>query len=204
MGFTFTTFAYYPKLAHDRDVGQTEVGLIMGANSLVFMLLSIISPMMIRKFGRKLWLLVSLFVSGLAVFTFAWLSFINSKSLFLAISMISKIVIGGTMSLYMTTSYSYVSILYKENVGKGIGRIQSAIGIGPIIWLVSSSLIFKWFGYFVTFAFLSWIFGVICVAILIWVNNFQEESVDSKEVKPIKSRYIFFDLRIIGVLKLKL
>ena len=199
MGFSYTTFAYYPKLAHDRDIGQTEVGLLFGSNSLAFMLLSLISPMMIRKFGRKQWLLVSLFVSGLAVFLFAWLSFINNKPLFLVISMICKLVTGGTMSLYMTTAYSFVAILYKENVSKGIGRIQSAIGIGPIIWLVSSSLIFKWFGYFITFTVLSLVFGVICLAIFIWVHNFQVESQESHETKPIKSKYIFFDWRIIGV-----
>ena len=54
MGYSYTTYAYYPKLAHDRDVGQTMVGLILGVDSIVFMILSLLAPMLMKKFGRKL------------------------------------------------------------------------------------------------------------------------------------------------------
>jgi hypothetical protein len=110
---------------------------------------------------------------------------------------------GGTMSLYTTTWYSYAAILYKENPQKGIGRIQASIGIGPIICLVGSSFIYKWFGYFATFTILSGLLFVTWIAIFIWILEIEEEhqhgnqqNVDEKH--KFKSAYIFLDFRIIS------
>ena len=60
MGYAYTTFAYFPKLAHDRGLSQGSVGLIIGLNSLPFIIFSIASPFLMKKFGRKLFLVFPL------------------------------------------------------------------------------------------------------------------------------------------------
>ena len=201
MGYMYTTFAYYPKIAHSRDVNQTIVGVILSLDSIPFMIVSLASPFLMRKLGRKLWLLISISLWGIAIFGFACLHFVHGKITFIVISLASRLTIGGTMSLYMTTSYSLVTILYKENTQKGIGRIQSSIGIGPIVWLILSSFIYKLFGYFVTFTVLSCTLALTFVLILVWIKNLEEED-ESKSQNTFshldKSSYIFWDFRIIA------
>jgi len=118
--------------------------------------------------------------------------------------MASRLIIGASMSLFMTASYSLVTILYKENTQKGIGRIQASIGIGPIVWLIGSSFIFKWFGFFVTFSLLACILVLICIVIFIWINNSLEDDPNSKYEGVFnhlkKSNYIFRDWRIIAAI----
>ena len=111
--------------------------------------------------------------------------------------------IGGTWSLYVTTSYSLVTILYKENTQKGIGGIQSSVGIGPIIWLILSSFIYKFFGYFVTFTVIACALAVTFLLILVWIKSLKEE--DEHKFQNTfshleKSSYIFWDFRIIACL----
>ena len=105
------------------------------------------------------------------------------------------------MSAYATAAYSYASILYKENTQKGIGRIQAAIGIGPIVCLVSSSFIFKWFGFFVTFAVIATGLLIVSICIILFVpelKNPEEEVQEEGKRRSLKSGYIFTDFRIIG------
>lgn len=64
---------------------------------------------------------------------FALLRYVHDKWLFIFLTVLTRVTLDGAASVFSTTSYSFVVILYKENVQMGIGRIQSSIGIGPII-----------------------------------------------------------------------
>ena len=60
MGYMYTTFAYYPKLAHEIDVSQQLVGIILASNSIPFMIFSVVSPFLMKKYGRKKFLTIPL------------------------------------------------------------------------------------------------------------------------------------------------
>ena len=53
-GYLFITFAYFPKLAHSKNVDQTLVGVFLSVDSVPFMVFSLAAPYLMRKFGRKL------------------------------------------------------------------------------------------------------------------------------------------------------
>lgn len=224
MGYTDTTFAYYPKLAHSRGVNDKLVGILLSLGNISFAVLSLLSPMIMKMLGKKLTFLISIGVCWLGLFLFASLHFIKDKALFIVVTAISRITVDGASSVFTTTSYSFVVILYKDNIQKGIGRIQSSIGVGPIIWLVGSSFIFKWLGYFATFAVMAFAWAIIFVIILVWIKDLKEETeenIDESNHKhqdnrllvnnsPIqtleinettkavfKSKYLFWDPRII-------
>mmetsp|Transcript_5645 Transcript_5645/g.6380 ORF Transcript_5645/g.6380 Transcript_5645/m.6380 type:complete len:89 (-) Transcript_5645:1156-1422(-) len=60
MGYFYTTFAYYPKLAHKRGIDQQLLGVILAMDSLPFMIFSLISPILMKKYGRKVFLVIPL------------------------------------------------------------------------------------------------------------------------------------------------
>ncbi|CAI2367637.1 unnamed protein product [Moneuplotes crassus] len=203
MGYAYTTFAYFPKLAHDRDLSQSLVGLTIGLNSLPFMIFSIASPFLMKKFGRKKFLVLPLLICALSIMTFACLDFIEDSNTFFWVAMISRLFNGAGMSTYTTACYSYASILYKENTQKGMGIIKASLGIGPIVSLVVSSFIFKWFGFFTTFATISVGLLINTLAIAIFVKEIKDEksstnATDIVSKRSFKSLYIFADARIFG------
>ena len=107
------------------------------------------------------------------------------------------------MSTYSTAAYSYALILYKENTQKGISRIQAALGIGPILSLVANSIIFKLFGYFVTFSVLAAALIVVSILITIFVEEIKDEKLQTEtnleiQQQKFKSWYIFSDFRVIS------
>ena len=60
IGYVYATFAYFSKLAYDRGLSQGSVGLIIGLNSLPFIIFPVASPFLMKKFGMKLFLVFPL------------------------------------------------------------------------------------------------------------------------------------------------
>lgn len=60
MGTAYTTFAYYPKLAHSRGVDDKMVGILLSVSNIAFAVLSLLSPLIMKAIGRKMTVLISM------------------------------------------------------------------------------------------------------------------------------------------------
>ena len=132
----------YPIEAEMRKVTSSMIGIIFasfGASNFIF---SIITPNLIKKYGRENLLIFSLILEGVCTFFFFLINLIINKNIFIYISLILRFAQGIAAAIIQTLLYSIAaSISSKKNIEKNIGYIELAdalgIAIGPLVASIS-------------------------------------------------------------------
>jgi MFS family permease len=122
------------------------------------------------KMGRKNSLVVGMVLLVLSSFGLGIISLIKKDwpMLFLGISIGTRFVQGIGDSLSMTTSYSIVANIYKENKVDAIGYLEAAAGLGLMVGPPLGSIIYGQLGYAWAFYFFTILlaYNLVCLVIL--------------------------------------
>jgi MFS family permease len=114
-GFSYIV-PFYPVLAYDNaHLDYTMIGVLMSINSVGSTLSAYVFGSMIQMWGRKRFLLISLFCQSLVMVLYALVYFLTDNYwVFVSVSIFMRMSEGVVRSIYAVTTFNYLNIFWKD------------------------------------------------------------------------------------------
>ena len=139
---------FYPAEAAKRGMSEDIVGFVFAALPLGGFFFSLIFGKYMRFWGRKKLLFIGMILLIIGFIMFALIDFTQNLAIFLAFSILGRMIQGLGLSAYTSVSYAYLPLLYKdEELQEKIGYMEATTGIGMLIAPLFGSLLYYIWGY---------------------------------------------------------
>lgn len=129
---------------------------------------------MMPIFGRRNLVTFGMFLMGTSFISFGMISELESKEIFITLSLFTRFFQGFSSSLIQTTMYSISANFYPDNKDAMIGYIEAVTGIGLIMGPIIGSGLYALGGY----QFIFYSFGSLFILGSQFVKLFLDEKVD--------------------------
>jgi MFS family permease len=120
-----------------KQVDETLVGLIFAVFSLAVIFGSPLMGYVIKRVGRRNPMIYGSYLLGASLLIFAAISFLDSKTLFIAASFAARILQGIGFTFIQVTCLSIAATFYPKHRARLIGLLEAAAGggmmLGPLI-----------------------------------------------------------------------
>lgn len=128
---------FMPSEFKRKQVDDTLVGLIFAVFSLAVIFGSPVMGYVIQRVGRRNPMIYGSYLLGASLMIFAGISYLESKTLFIAISFAARILQGIGFTLIQVTCLSIAATFYPKHRARLIGLLEAAAGggmmLGPLI-----------------------------------------------------------------------
>uniref|UniRef100_T1J6T4 Major facilitator superfamily (MFS) profile domain-containing protein n=1 Tax=Strigamia maritima TaxID=126957 RepID=T1J6T4_STRMM len=142
---------FYPKEAEKKGVTSSVYGMVFGVFEFVVFVLCPIYGKYIRQIGLKFMLNAGNFVMATCCILFGFLDN-ASKTSFIVLSFIVRIVEAMGQAGSMTASYAIVSSEFSDNLAFALTAIETAFGVGVFLGPSVGGLLFEFGGFLLPFA----------------------------------------------------
>ncbi|CAI2370042.1 unnamed protein product [Moneuplotes crassus] len=146
-------------------------GFIFAMFSAASMIGSLLVGKIMIVFGRKIILLLGIFIMGLCMALFSTISYLEDPSLVVFFCLVSRFVQGFTSSMIQTTCYSIISVIYKEKKQQYMGYYEGSQGFGWAIGPAIGAILYSLFGFHWTFYILGGSMILTCPLMYIQIPN---------------------------------
>ena len=143
-------------------------GYIFAMYAFAVMIGSLIVGKLLTLLGRKFILIFGLGLMGVSMLAFGFITKIESHVILVIVWLVIRGLQGFSSSMIQTTSYSIVSIIFKDNQQKFLGYLESSMGVGLITGPVIGSALYTFFGFAYTFLGIGGVF-IILAPILLFI-----------------------------------
>ena len=138
----------YPFLAEERGVSSSLVGIIFSSFAISNFLLTILTPYLSEKCGRKNLLILAILTESSCTIWFGLISFIQNKKTFIILSFIIRFCQGAGGAIVQTLIYSLTAAISDDKeIEKNLGYIEVGTSIGIAIGPLIASLGYYMFGF---------------------------------------------------------
>lgn len=149
---------FYPSEASSKGVSQSIVGIIFSAHPICSFFFSLILGKMMKFWGRKKILAISLILQAIGLILFGAVIHIDSYAVFITISVIARGIQGIGLGAYGAIAYAYLPLLYPDSVEKTIAFMELLTGLGLMLGPLIGGVLFLLGGYQCPFYLMSGIF----------------------------------------------
>jgi len=174
---------FLPALLEERGVASTWTGLIFGIYAISMVVFSLITGKIVDKVGHNKIMAIGTFVMALSIVSFAAAIYIDSNGLIIAFAIVLRILQGGASGLITTTSYSFTSQAYPDDIETVVAYVEVVVGIGCTAGPVIGSLVYELVGFSWTFI----IFGVLMTPSCVFVCCIGKPSDVRKKRKHVEA-----------------
>ena len=162
-GITFSLISpFYPSEALSRGVSVTQSGLVIGT---VFITKIVFTPLCgkyILVLGAKKFLLIGFFIVGLGNLMFGFLSKLEDKNTFFALSILFRFIIAIGQAAAGPASYTLAGKqVARKNSGKAISAVDTCFGVGSVIGPTAGGCLYDIGGFPLPF----WVSGITMIFI---------------------------------------
>ncbi|EGR32568.1 major facilitator superfamily protein, putative [Ichthyophthirius multifiliis] len=181
---------FYPTIATIRGVNATITGLVFSMNPVGSFLISFYIGSMMERLGKKQIMFWSMLVQVLTVVTFGLIYYINDKTTFIIVSMVTRFIQGASRSAYVSVTFGYVPQLWPNTVQQKLAIMETltAIGLllGPVVGQALNNLISLYsdsMGYQMPFYF----FGLLFIIMSYTIRWLPKDQKNKKEIDYVSS-----------------
>ncbi|CAI2370229.1 unnamed protein product [Moneuplotes crassus] len=184
-------FPFLPLEFGRYGIKPSTFGFIFAMFSAASMIGSLLVGKIMIVFGRKIILLLGIFIMGLCMALFSTISYLDDPSLVVFFCLVSRFVQGFTSSMIQTTCYSIISVIYKEKKQQYMGYYEGSQGFGWAIGPAIGAILYSLFGFHWTFYILGGSMILTCPLMYIQIpnaineNDNLEQSILDEEVEEV-------------------
>lgn len=189
---------FYPSEATSKGVSTTIVGIVFSAHPICSFFFSLILGKMMKFWGRKKILGISLLMQAIGLVLFGTVIYIDNYAGFITASVIARGIQGIGLGSYGSIAYAYLPLLYPDNVEKTIALMELLTGLGLMLGPLMGGVLYELGGYQCPFYVMSAIFIISAPFILRKLppdTNFLEGAGKKESIhltKYFKNRKILF------------
>ncbi|XP_050419743.1 MFS-type transporter SLC18B1-like [Adelges cooleyi] len=134
---------FYPEEAEKKGCTATEYGLVFGSFELIAFITSPIFGGLIQKVGLKHLLVLGIVLNAVSTIAFGYLTYIESRNLFLILSLFLRILesLGATGA--MVAAFSLTAVTFPESVASTFSALEVFYGMGYIVGPTLGALLFE-------------------------------------------------------------
>ena len=103
------------------------------------------------KFGRRNYIRLGYFITAISMGAFGSLPYVTSKEMFVAISIVGRVLQGIGSATLSVSMVAVVSILFPDNLEENIGKIEATGGIGLTLGPIVGSVLYTVGGFSTVF-----------------------------------------------------
>jgi len=133
---------FLPALLEERGVASTWTGLIFGIYAISMVVFSLITGKIVDKVGHNKIMAIGTFVMALSIVSFAAAIYIDDNLLIIAFIVALRVLQGGASGLITTTSFSFMTQAYPDDIEQVVAYVEIVVGIGCTAGPVIGSLIY--------------------------------------------------------------
>ncbi len=187
----------YPFLAEERGVSSSLVGIIFSSFAISNFLLTILTPYLSEKCGRKNLLILAILTESSCTIWFGLITFIENQKTFIILSFIIRFCQGGGGAIVQTLIYSLTAAISNDKeIEKNLGYIEVGTSIGIAVGPLIASLGYYMFGF--NFPFLiSGFMEMLLISLVPILQIHQSESDDDNEENKVEILPILTNRNII-------
>jgi len=126
-------------------------GYIFGVYALASIICSFFVGKLLKKFGRKMILILGIISMGASMLSFALIEYIHNINFLIFICILIRCLQGMSSSMIQTTAYAIVSACYPNEQQKYLGIIETSIGMGLAIGPLIGAVVYSFLGFQKTF-----------------------------------------------------
>jgi MFS family permease len=175
----------YPFLAEERGVSSSLVGIIFSSFAISNFLLTILTPYLSEKSGRKNLLILAILTESSCTIWFGLLTFIENQKTFIILSFIIRFCQGAGGAVVQTLIYSLTAAISDDKeIEKNLGYIEVGTSIGISIGPLIASLGYYMFGFnfpFLISGFMEML--LISLVPILDIHKYENDDDDNEENK---------------------
>lgn len=157
-----------------KDINEMWIGWIFTAYPMAIVTFSPFVATIIGKHGRKIPIRLGMLLMGSSFIAYGLLSHLESKTMYIVIAFLTRILQGISSTLIQTTLYSISTNIYPDHSMEFIGYIQAMEGLGLVFGAGFGTVLYVIGGY--NFIFLS--FGILFVVFSLAAKYIFDSSLD--------------------------
>ncbi len=187
---------FYPNEAISKGLSTGLIGVVFSTHPICSFFFSLILGKMMKSWGRKRILSISLLLQAIGLMLFGSVIHFNDYSLFVFISVLARGIQGFGLGAYGSIAFAYLPLLYPKSVAKKVAFMELLTGLGLMLGPLLGGLLFELGGYQCPFYVMSAIFIVATPFILKKLPNDKQFHQDEKK-KPLHLSKFFKDRKIL-------
>ena len=149
---------FYPNEAISKGLSTGLIGVVFSTHPICSFFFSLILGKMMKSWGRKRILTISLLLQAIGLILFGSVVHINDYSLFIFISVLARGIQGVGLGAYGSIAFAYLPLLYPETVAKKVAFMELLTGLGLMLGPLLGGVLFELGGYQCPFYVMSAIF----------------------------------------------
>ena len=133
---------FFPGEANKRELNDTLVGIIFSVAYLGSFMSSLAFGKLLFTVGRKRLILVGLVIQTICIVIFGSLVYVDDRSTFIAIAVITRLMGGISYAAFQSVAYSYIPLIFHAEMEKKMAHMETAFGVGAIAGPIIGSLLY--------------------------------------------------------------
>jgi len=187
---------FYPNEAIAKGVSKSLIGIVFSAHPICSFFFSLVLGKMMKLWGRKRILTISLILQAIGLILFGVVINIDSYSIFITISVIARGIQGIGLGAYGSIAYAYLPLLYPNSVEKKIAFMELITGLGLMLGPLLGGALYLLGGYQCPFYTLS---GIFIVASPFILKKLPSDKLinEEKKMNPLHLSKFFLNRKVV-------